>query len=210
MASVTRALAVIRRAGRRPAKLLLRLTPDLLRLRLMWSYLRHGIRGVDRALTSEWWRIRDILAWYGAQVGQDCIIHGPLYLFNAHEDYSNLRIGHRVHIGPRVFLDLAAAITIGDEAVISMNSVILTHQDVGDRVLRTRYPRRTGAVEIGRGAYLGANVIVLPGCSIGAYSAVGAGSLVTKELPENVTALGSPAAIVKEFAEPPASGPPQA
>lgn len=205
MSGLTTALAAIRRRLRLPGKLLLRLLPDFLRLRLTLTFLRYGIRGVDRALTSEWWRIEEILTWFGAQVGQGCVIHGPIYIFNAGKDYSNLRIGNRVHIGPRVFLDLAEAISIEDEAVISMNSSLLTHQDVGDRVLAARYPRQTGPIHIGRGAYLGANVIVLAGCAVGAYSAVGAGSIVNKTLPENVTAVGTPATIIRTFDEPPQS-----
>ena len=207
MPPLRNAIATTRRWLSRPAKLVLRLLPDLLRLRLAWTYLRYGIRGVDRALTTEWWRIADILTWFGAQVGEGCVIHGPIYIFNAGEDYSNLRIGNSVHLGPRVFLDLAEAITIEDEAVVSMNSSLLTHQDVGDRVLAIRYPRRTGPIHIGRGAYLGANVVVLAGCSVGAYSAIGAGSIVSKTLPENVTAVGAPAAVIRTFAEPPETPP---
>ena len=53
-------------------------------------------------------------------------------------------------------------------------------------------------VRIGEGSWLGANVVVLPGVTIGKHVAVGAGSVVTKDLPDHCVAVGSPARVIKQ------------
>lgn len=53
-------------------------------------------------------------------------------------------------------------------------------------------------VRIGAGSWLGANVVVLPGVSIGRHCAVGAGAVVTKDLPDFTVAVGSPARVIRD------------
>jgi acetyltransferase-like isoleucine patch superfamily enzyme len=53
-------------------------------------------------------------------------------------------------------------------------------------------------VTVGEGAFLGVGTVAGPGCRIGAWSIVGAGAVVVKDLPANVTAVGMPAAPIKE------------
>ncbi len=54
---------------------------------------------------------------------------------------------------------------------------------------------------IGDNVWLGGNVVVLPGVSIGNNSVIGAGSVVTRDIPENVVAVGNPCKIVKNITE---------
>jgi hypothetical protein len=96
-----------------------------------------------------------ILRQFGAHV-EHGNLHGPLVIHNADDDYSNLRIGRRVHLGRDVLLDLTAPLTIEAEATISMRTVILTHEDVGNRPLAEPYPRKVESTIIGAGAYIGA------------------------------------------------------
>ena len=56
-------------------------------------------------------------------------------------------------------------------------------------------------VHIGKNCWLGAGVIVLPGVSIGDNTVVGAGSVVTKDIPANVVAVGSPCRVLREIGE---------
>ena len=56
-------------------------------------------------------------------------------------------------------------------------------------------------VRIGRNCWLGAGVIVLPGVTIGDNSVIGAGSVVTKDIPANVVAVGSPCRVVRPIGE---------
>jgi acetyltransferase-like isoleucine patch superfamily enzyme len=183
---------------------LLRTLQGILRRWRLWAvvvrYRIWGIEGVNEALTRMTIGVADMLAQFGATVGEGCVIHGPLIIHNARDGYCNLRIGDRVHIGRQVLLDLTDKVVLQDESVISMNCALLTHQDVGQRALRARYPGRRAPVAIGQGAYLGANAVVLPGCRVGARTVVGAGAVVAKPLPDDVMAVGVPARVVKAFA----------
>ncbi|RYY14386.1 MAG: acyltransferase, partial [Chitinophagaceae bacterium] len=54
-------------------------------------------------------------------------------------------------------------------------------------------------VVLKKGCWIGANAIILPGVTIGENSVVGAGSIVTKSIPDRVVAVGSPARVVKKI-----------
>jgi maltose O-acetyltransferase len=166
--------------------------PDLRRLYWRWAYFRGGIEAVNALLITEKRRVVDILRCFGATVGDDCSIYGPLFL-NTFSNYRNLVIGRHVHIGQCVFLDLGSQLTIEDDATLSMRCTVLTHQDVGNRPLAARYPRLEAPVTVGRGAYLGAGALILPGASIGEGTVVGAGAVVTEPLEAGIVAAGSPA-----------------
>lgn len=57
--------------------------------------------------------------------------------------------------------------------------------------------RLAGAAKLSEGAFLGVNAGVLPGCSVGAWTQIGAGGIVTQNIPAHVTAVGVPAKIVR-------------
>ena len=67
--------------------------------------------------------------------------------------------------------------------------------------LRERNYQYNMPVRIGRNCWLGAGVIVLPGVTIGDNTVVGAGSVVTKDLPSNVLAVGTPARVLREIGD---------
>lgn len=138
-----------------------------------------------------------ILREFGAQVGRDCSIHGPIHIVNAGTDFSKLSIGDRVHLGANVLIDLADNVVIEDEATISMNCSLITHIDVGPGPLRQHRPRQTGPVRIARGAYLGAGATVLHGVAVGPVATIGAHALVRKDVPEGATIV-APEAVVLE------------
>ena len=54
-------------------------------------------------------------------------------------------------------------------------------------------------VRIGWGSWIGTNSVILPGVTIGRQVAVGAGSIVTSDLPDNCVAVGSPARVIQQF-----------
>jgi len=168
-------------------------------LGLRAKYHAYGIEAINEALTHLTIGAGPVLANYGAAVGKRAVIHGPLIIHNAVSDYSHAIIHDRVHIGRQVLLDLTDRIEIEDDAVISMNCTLLTHQDVGGRPLQECYRRKVMPLRIGRGAYLGAGVTVLHGCNIGAGSVVGAGAVVTRPVPERVLAVGVPARVVRHL-----------
>lgn len=172
--------------------MLRRADPALRRLSRRFRYRLGGIDAISaRLLVLP--RADVVLAEFGARIEPPSVIHGPLVIHNARADYTNLRIAANVHIGRLVLLDLAAPIEIGADCTISMGTTILTHADVGDRPLSARYPRVVEPIRIGSGAYLGANVTVLPGCSIGREAVVGAGAVVTRPVADGEVVAGVPA-----------------
>lgn len=170
----------------------MRVVATVQRAWLAGLYRRFGIAAVNRRLLLAD-RCESLLTQFGAAVGEGCVLHGPLVLHNADNDYRNLSIGRNVHVGRLVTLDLAERVTIEDEATVSMGVTILTHADVGDRPLAARYPRTTRQTLIGEGAWVGANATLLPGCDIGPRAVVGAGAVVLEPVPKDVVVGGVPA-----------------
>jgi maltose O-acetyltransferase len=90
------------------------------------------------------------------------------------------------------------SVYIGSLCSISHNVRIYTRTAITDQDF-TRRPLKTkeGSVSIGDGAWIGANVFINPGISIGRNSVVGANSVVTKDIPENAIYTGAPAKLVR-------------
>ena len=103
------------------------------------------------------------------------------------------RIGKRVRIGFTI-ID-AGACEIGDDTQLGPSSLITTtDHNYGDG-LKTNFKR----VQIGKSVWIGANVTILPGTAIGDFSVIGAGSVVTKNIPAHVVAVGVPAKVIKHL-----------
>ncbi|MFB6132258.1 MAG: acetyltransferase [Halanaeroarchaeum sp.] len=81
-------------------------------------------------------------------------------------------------------------ITVGDGAIVGYDATILCHEFLQDEY-------RTGEVEIGERAMIGAGAVILPGVRIGAGAQVGANSLVVEDVPSETTVVGVPATPVE-------------
>jgi serine acetyltransferase len=163
---------------------------------LAWLAGDAPIEVVNAALLRRTRRVASLLAAFGAEVGDQAVVHGPLVIHNADPGYENLSIGRKAHVGRGVLLDLTRPIVIEEKATVSMGATILTHADVGDRPLAARYPREERETRIGSGAYVGANATILPGCHIGRRAVLGAGAVVTAPVPDGAVAVGIPARVV--------------
>jgi acetyltransferase-like isoleucine patch superfamily enzyme len=172
-----------------------------LECRLAVAHRLWGIDGVSRILllcNSAY--VGDILTRFGATVGADDDLHSPLLIHNADKDYSNLRIGEQCHLGKEVFLDLREAVTVEDYVTISMRGMVLTHIDVGHSPLRAKeLPTEQAPVVIKQGAYIGAGAMILQGVTVGECAVVGAGAVVTDDVPAYAVAMGVPARVVKSL-----------
>ncbi|TFW00268.1 sugar O-acetyltransferase [Orlajensenia leifsoniae] len=113
--------------------------------------------------------------------------------------------GRNISLGKRVFINSGCrfqdqgGIAIGDDCLIGHNVVIATLQH--DIHPGRRADLIPSAVVIERNVWLGANVTVLPGVTIGEDSVIGAGSVVTKNIPARTIAVGSPARVVRTIDE---------
>jgi maltose O-acetyltransferase len=85
-------------------------------------------------------------------------------------------------------------ISIGDECTLTRGVVILAHDASTKRHLGYT---RIGKVKIGRKTFIGAHSVILPGVTIGENVIVGAGSVVTSDIPDNCVAVGNPAKVIK-------------
>src|SRR3954452_14359927 len=106
-----------------------------------------------------------------------------------------MRIGDDVHIGPYCVIDYTHAhlIEIGDGAALPPCVQLLAHDASTKHHLGYT---RIGLVRIGRHAFIGAGSIVMPGVSIGEEAIVGAHSVVTRDVPARMLAVGHPARII--------------
>lgn len=114
-----------------------------------------------------------------------------------HTDFGkNLRLGARVFINSGASFQDQGGITIGDDALIGHNAMLATLNHDEDPARRA--DMHPAPIVIGAGAWLGANVTVVPGVTIGEGAIVGAGSIVTRDVPPHVIAVGAPARVVRE------------
>lgn len=113
--------------------------------------------------------------------------------------------GEHISVGRRTFVNRGlealdvVPITIGDDVQIGPGVQLLAADHPLDAELRRTKWESGRAISIGDNVWLGGGVIVLPGVSIGADTVVGAGSVVTKDLPAAVLAVGNPARVVRSL-----------
>jgi putative colanic acid biosynthesis acetyltransferase WcaF len=168
------------------------------RSRRRGRYLRDGIEGIAMELRTTTNAHIEILREFGATVGTNVSIHGPIHIVNADGDFANLRIGNRVHLGTEVLIEWADSVSIEDEATLSMRCNLITHMDVGPGPLKERRPRAQGPVTIGAGAYLGIGATVLHDVSVGAGATIGAHALVDRDVSPGATLVAPRARIASE------------
>ena len=105
-----------------------------------------------------------------------------------------LVIGDRVAINQGATIVASREITIGDDCRIGEFAAIY---DTNYHPIEQQQEIQTAPVRIGRNVLLGRAVIVLPGVTIGDHASVGAGSVVTKDVPPKVLAAGNPARVIR-------------
>jgi maltose O-acetyltransferase len=113
--------------------------------------------------------------------------------------------GYHISVGARTFINYGAVVldgakvTIGDDVQIGPSVQLLTALHPLDPEDRRRGTETAKPVTIGDGAWLATGVIVLPGVSIGADAVVGAGSVVTKDLPAGHLCFGNPCRVIRRI-----------
>ena len=115
-------------------------------------------------------------------------------------DYGyNIRIGENFYANMNcIFLD-DAPMDIGDNVFIGPQTTICTVGHPLDTLQRRRGLQYAKAIHIGNDVWIGAQVSILPGVNIGNNVVIGAGSVVTHDIPDNVVAFGNPCRVQKEM-----------
>ena len=133
-----------------------------------------------------------------AEIGENCYIEPPLR--------SNWG-GKHTHFGKNVYANFNLTLVddthiyVGDYTMLGPNVVLATAGHPVLPELREKAYQFNMPVHIGRNCWLGAGVIVLPGVTIGDNTVIGAGSVVTKDIPSNVGAVGNPCRVLREIGE---------
>lgn len=133
-----------------------------------------------------------------ASIKEDCYIELPLH---ANWGGKNVHFGKGIYANFNLTLVDDTDIYIGDYTMIAPNVTIVsgTHPILPE--LREQAYQFNLPVHIGSNVWLGAGVIVLPGVRIGDHSVIGAGSVVTSDIPANVVAFGTPCKVIREINE---------
>jgi maltose O-acetyltransferase len=154
-------------------------------VRLADAYHRTFVRDAAAA--------RGYLAELLGHLGEDAFIRPPLFV-----DY-----GEHISVGARTFVNCnltaldVAPITIGADCQIGPGVQLLTPTHPIEPRPRRDKLEAARPITLGDNVWLGGGVIVCPGVTIGANSVIGAGAVVTRDIPANVVAVGNPARVTR-------------
>ena len=133
-----------------------------------------------------------------AECGENCYIELPFY--------ANWG-GHHVHFGSNIYANFNLTLVddghiyVGDRVLFGPNVTVATANHPIDPTLRSRGLQYNRDVYIGENTWICAGVIIVPGVRIGKNTVIGAGSVVTKDIPDNVVAVGNPCRVMREISE---------
>ena len=127
-------------------------------------------------------------------IGEGCLIQDRVYL-RAGID-GRIEIGDGAALNSFVQMYGHGGITIGHDSQVGPNTVITT---TGHDYMATDLLQNYSPVRIGRRVWIGANCTIVPGVTIGDQAVIGAGAVVTRDIPPRCVALGVPARVVRHF-----------
>lgn len=133
-----------------------------------------------------------------AEIGEGCYIEPPL-----HANWG----GRHVHFGNNIYANFNLTLVddthiyVGDCTLFGPNVVVATAGHPLCPQLREKGYEYNVPVHIGRNCWLGAGVILVPGVTVGDNTVIGAGSVVTKDIPPNSLAVGNPCRVLREMNE---------
>lgn len=133
-----------------------------------------------------------------AEIGEGCYIESP---FHANWGGKHVHFGKGVYANFNLTLVDDTHIYVGEYTMFGPNVTVASAGHPILPELREQAYQYNMPVHIGRNCWLGAGVIVLPGVTIGDNTVIGAGSVVTKDIPSNVVAVGNPCKVLREINE---------
>lgn len=131
-------------------------------------------------------------------IGQGCYIEPP---FRANWGGKNCYFEDYVYANFNLTLVDDGKIYVGEKTMFGPNVCVATANHPINTELREKMLQYNKDVHIGRCVWIGANTVIVPGVTIGDNSVIGAGSVVTKDIPANVVAYGNPCRVIREIGE---------
>lgn len=135
----------------------------------------------------------------GVAIGARTLLAGRLDLIGPGDIGRRLKIGERCWLNAPVFADLTGDITIGDGVTLGHQVVLVTARHALGESAKRAGPTTSAPIVIGDGAWIAACVTILPGVKIGPGAIVGAGSVVTRDVPAHTLVVGNPARVVRRL-----------
>ena len=152
----------------------------------------------NRTMPSEHEKRREMLSRIMGDVGEACTIDTPVH---ANWGLRHVHFGSHIYCNAMVSFVDDADIYIGDYCMIGPGTVFATAgHPVNARLRELRYVFNL-PIRVGRNVWIGSGVQIMPGITIGENSVIGAGSVVTKDIPANVVAVGNPCRVLREIGE---------
>lgn len=131
------------------------------------------------------------------KTGEKLVILQPFYC-----DYGmNIEIGENFYANYHCTMLDAAKIIFGENVFIGPNCSFYTAGHPLDAEQRRHGLEYAKSIEVGNNVWIGGNVVVLPGVHIGNNSVIGAGSIVSKDIPANVVAAGNPCLVLRSISK---------
>lgn len=128
---------------------------------------------------------------------EEAFITAPFYC-----DYGyNISLGKNFYSNHNLIILDGAKVTIGDYVFIAPNCCISTAGHPIDVEQRNEGLEIAWPINIGNNVWIGANVTILPGVTIGDNTVIGAGSVVNKDIPSSVVAVGNPCRVMRKITE---------
>ena len=129
------------------------------------------------------------------RTGENFIIEQPFMC-----DYGyNIEIGENFYSNHNLIILDANKVKFGDNVFIAPNCGFYTAGHPLDVEQRNRGLEYAKEIDVGNNVWIGGNVVVLPGVKIGDNTVIGAGSVVTKDIPSGVVAFGNPCRVIKKI-----------
>jgi len=140
---------------------------------------------------------RNLLRKMIGKIGNDFLIEQPIYF-----DYGdNITIGERFYSNHGLTILDGARVSFGNDVFIGPNCQFYTASHPIDYKLRNKGLETALEINVGNNVWFGGGVIVLGGVTIGDDVVIGAGSVVTKDIPSHSVAVGNPCKVIKRIRE---------
>lgn len=167
-------------------------TPELIKERELAHSLFSELNNIGKSTREN---REAILKKLLGQCGKNVWVESPFYC-----DY-----GYQISLGDNVFINFnctildASPVTIGNDVLIGPNVQLFSATHPTDWKVRAKGLENSKPISIGNNVWIGGGVIICPGVRIGDRAVVGAGSVVTKDIPSDVVAAGNPCKVIKHL-----------